>query len=99
MNGYQVMSDAYKKAAEEGKIPNEVAEKQCRIYDFLATCDEKDFDILFDSMAFVKYANAYLNATLKGLQEKGTINDIQTLCIKSDFAVMLSEKKSKDVLQ
>ena len=99
MNGYQMMSDAFRNAAETGKMPVEQAEKQCRIYDFLATCDEEDFDILFDSMAFVKYANAYLNATLKGLQEKGTINDIQTLCIKSDFAVMLSEKKSKDVLQ
>lgn len=99
MNGYQVMSDAYKKAAEEGKIPKEQAEKQCRIYDFLATCDEKDFDILFDSMAFVKYANAYLNVTLKELQNKGTINDTQALFIKSDFAVMLSEKKSKDILQ
>ena len=99
MNGYQVMSDAYRKAAEEGKIPNETAEKQCRIYDFLATCDEDDFDRLFDSMAFIKYANAYLDATLKDLQDRGTINDIQVLTIKTTFAVMLSEKKSKDVLQ
>lgn len=39
MNGFLVMAESYKKLMEQGKIEKEVAEKEMRIYEFLATCD------------------------------------------------------------
>ena len=33
MNGYKLMADSYRKAAEEKKITQEQADKECRIFD------------------------------------------------------------------
>lgn len=45
MNGFLVMAESYKKLMEQGKIEKEVAEKEMRIYEFLATCDSDDLHI------------------------------------------------------
>ena len=37
MNGYILMADSYRKAAGEGKINTDEAEKKARVYDFLGT--------------------------------------------------------------
>lgn len=42
MNGFLVMAESYKKLMEQGKIEKEVAEKEMRIYEFLATWDSDD---------------------------------------------------------
>lgn len=42
MNGFLVMAESYKKLMEQGKIEKEVAEKEMRIYEFLATSDSDD---------------------------------------------------------
>lgn len=42
MNGFLVMAESYKKLMEQGRIEKEVAEKEMRIYEFLATCDSDD---------------------------------------------------------
>lgn len=42
MNGFLVMAESYKKLMEHGKIEKEMAEKEMRIYEFLATCDSDD---------------------------------------------------------
>ena len=46
MNGFLVMEERYKKLMEQGKIEKEVAEKEMRIYEFLATCDSDDSHIV-----------------------------------------------------
>lgn len=46
MNGFLVMAESYKKLMEQGKIEKEVAEKEMRIYEFLATCDSDDLHIV-----------------------------------------------------
>ena len=43
MNGFKLLSDSYKKALSLGEISREEAEKKCRVFDFLATCDKDDF--------------------------------------------------------
>ena len=42
MNGYKIMADSYRKLAENGEIDKDLAEKECRIFDFLAACDNDD---------------------------------------------------------
>lgn len=42
MNGFLVMAESYKKLMEQDKIEKEMAEKEMRIYEFLATCDSDD---------------------------------------------------------
>ena len=46
MNRFLVMAESYKKLMEQGKIEKEVAEKEMRIYEFLATCDSDDLHIV-----------------------------------------------------
>ena len=48
MNGYRLMADSYREAAEKGSISKEEAEKIARNYDYLAGCDTEDIYNLFD---------------------------------------------------
>ena len=60
MNGFQLTADSYRKAAERGKISKDYADKEYKVLDFLATCDDADVCNMFDSPAFNKIANSYL---------------------------------------
>ena len=60
MNGYSIIADNYRHLMEQGKISKETAEKEIRIYEFLATCDETDKCIMVDSSAFNDIIKAYL---------------------------------------
>lgn len=65
MNGYTLMAESYKKLVETGKIEKEVADKEIRIYDFLATCDSDDICRLADSGAFNDIIKAYIEFAVK----------------------------------
>ena len=52
MNGYEMMADSYRQLVKQGKIDKETADKEIRIYDFLATCDTEDICRMVDSSAF-----------------------------------------------
>jgi len=69
MNGYKLTADSYRKAAKEGKITQEQADKDCRIFDFLAECDEGDFYRLFDSTAFNSIFKGYVQKIIDELCE------------------------------
>lgn len=64
MNGYTLMAESYKKLMNEGKIEREVAEKEIRIYEFLATCDKDDICRMVDSSAFNDIIRAFLKLAL-----------------------------------
>lgn len=66
MNGYKLMADTDRKLVSEGKIKKEVAEKEIRIYDFLAECDLEDLCIMVDSTAF--------NDLIKGFCKRAVTN-------------------------
>ena len=65
MNGFQLLSDSYKKALSLGEISREEAEKKCRVFDFLATCDQDDFYNLFDSSAFNEISKSYMRLAVR----------------------------------
>lgn len=52
MNGFELMSNGYRYSMERGDIEREVAEKEIRVLDFLATCDTDDLCSMVDSTAF-----------------------------------------------
>ena len=59
------MADSYKKLVEQGKINKEEAEKEIRIYEFLATCDTDDFCIMVDSSAFNDIIRGFIKMAVK----------------------------------
>lgn len=72
MNGFKLMSDSYKTLLEQGKIDKETAEKEMRIYDFLATCDSDDFCRMVDSSAFNDIIRCYVKLAVEnsGIDEE-----------------------------
>lgn len=75
MNGYEMTADSYRQLVKQGKIDKETADREIRVYDFLATCDSDDLCRMVDSSAFNDIIRAYLKwlsrvRTLTRTQEK-----------------------------
>ncbi|PBG46547.1 hypothetical protein BGU93_18560 [Clostridioides difficile] len=58
------MADSYRKLVEAGELDKEVADKEIRIYDFLATCDSDDLCRMVVSSAFHDVLRAYLKQSV-----------------------------------
>lgn len=99
MNGFKLLSDSYKKALSLGEISREEAEKKCRVFDFLATCDKDDFYNLFDSSAFNEISKSYMRLAVKRLVENGTLEEDQGTAVRNEFAFLFDEKQSKEVCE
>lgn len=91
MNGYTLMADTYKKAAEEGKITQEEAAKKIRIYDFLATCDTEDKQILYSSSAFNDFMRSEISITIDELKDEGILTDKQAPIVRSRLYANMTE--------
>lgn len=94
MNGYTIMAESYRKMMNEGKIEKEVAEKEIRIYDFLATCDIDDFCRMVDSSAF----NDIIRAFLKMAVNNADIDDEEKEKVVGQLRWIFDEKSAKEVL-
>lgn len=99
MNGYKLLSESYKKAAEEGKISKEEATKHSRVYEFLASCDLDDIFILYDSSAFNEIAKSYIRIAARELIEEGAIDEEQGRAIRNRFSLLFDEKTAKEVYE
>lgn len=97
MDGYKLMAESYRKAAEKGHISREEAEKAARAYDFLSTCDLEDLFQLFDSSAFNEIAKSYLRLAVKELINEGSIDEEQGRAIRNRFSLLFSEKQAHEV--
>lgn len=95
MNGFTMMSESYKKLMNEGKISKEVAEKEIRIYDFLATCDTDDFCRMVDSSAF----NDIIKAFLQMAVENAEIGEKEKEKVVGQLRWIFDEKSAKEVFQ
>lgn len=65
MNGYKLMAESYRKLMQEGKIESGEAQKEIRIYEFLATCDNDDICRMVDSSAFNDIIRAFIEIAVK----------------------------------
>lgn len=65
MNGYEMMADSYRQLVKQGKIDKETADREIRVYDFLATCNSDDLCRMVDSSAFNDIIRAYLKMAVQ----------------------------------
>lgn len=94
MNGYTLMAESYKKLMEQGKIDKETAEKEIRIYEFLATCDTDDFCRMVDSSAF----NDIIRAFVKMAVTNAEIDEDSKGKVISQLRWIFDEKQAREVL-
>lgn len=95
MNGFKLMADSYRKLMNEGKIDKETAEKEIRVFDFLATCDNDDFCTMVDSSAF----NDIIRAYLKMAVDNAGIGDKEKEKVIGQLRWIFDEKQAKEVLE
>lgn len=95
MNGYSIIADNYRHLMEQGKISKETAEKEIRIYEFLATCDETDKCIMVDSSAFNDIIKAYLRMAVMNAE----ISEKSQDKVLSQLRWIFDEKQAKEVLR
>ena len=97
MDGFKIMANSLRKAAEEGKIEQTQADKQARIYDFLSSCDEADINTLFDSSAFNEIAKSYLRLAVNELTAENVIDEEQARAVRNRYSLLFSEMKASEV--
>lgn len=95
MNGYKILAQNYKKLADEGKLDREVAEKEIRNLEFLATCDKDDICILFDSGAFNDILKGYLAAAV----DEAELDPDAKARVKDSLLWVLDTKSASDILR
>lgn len=95
MNGYEMMADSYRQLVKQGKIGKETADREIRVYDFLATCDSDDLCRMVDSSAF----NDIIRAYLKTAVQSADIDEDAREKVVGQLRWLSDEKTAKEVLE
>lgn len=96
MNGFAMMAESYRTAASEGKVTQEYADKECKVLDFLAICDDEDVYNLFDSSAFNEIMMSYIRKAVNNLD---VLDDEQKMAVRNEVRMLLSEQTAKEICE
>lgn len=99
MNGFEVTADTYREMAAKGECSQEQADRICKAYDFLATCDQEDFCTLFNSTAFNDITKAYLRTAVDELTKEGEITAEQGKAVLRRLSLLFDEMTAQQALQ
>lgn len=95
MNGYEMMADSYRQLVKQEKIDKETADREIRVYDFLATCNSDDLCRMVDSSAF----NDIIRAYLKMAVQSADIDEDAREKVVGQLRWLFDEKTAKQVLK
>lgn len=95
MNGYEMMADSYRQLVKQGKVDKETADREIRVYDFLATCDSDDLCRMVDSSAFNDIIRAYLKMAVQSVD----IDEDAREKVVGQLRWLFDEKTAKEVLE
>lgn len=96
MNGYKILSDSYRKAAELGEVEKEFAEKKCKSLDILAKCDEEDIYNMFDSAAFNDIMFSYVRNAVNNIE---SLTEEQRKAIREEVRLLVSERNAAEIVK
>lgn len=80
---------------KHGEIDKETADKEIRIYDFLATCDTEDICRMVDSSAFNDIIRAFVEMAVKNAD----IDEDSQNKVVGQLRWLFDEKMAKEVLE
>jgi hypothetical protein len=95
MDGYSMMAESYRKLVEQGKITEEVATPEIRIFEFLSGCSQDDYYRLFDSAAFNDIVKSYVKASCK----EAELDKEQTDAVFEGLRWLLDTKTAKEICE
>lgn len=98
MNGFELSAESLRRMGAKGIIPKEQVEKECRVLDFLATCNVEDICCMFDSTAFNEIAKSYLRRAVRELTDEGEINEEQAIAVRNRYSLLFDEKRASEIL-
>lgn len=93
MNSFSVMADSYRKLLEQGKISEDIANKEIRIYNFLSECTTDDFCRMFDTGAFNDILKAYVRASCK----EAELDDEQINAVGDALYYLLDTRTAEEI--
>ena len=101
MNGYEIMAASYRQMVKQGRIDKETADKEIRIYDFLATCDTEDICRMVDSSAFndiEKLRLQHSDNKIKRAVKNADIDEDAGKKVVAQLCYLFDEKTARQVL-
>ena len=93
MNGYTLMADSYRKAVEQGKLTQEEARPNIKVYELLAELTQEDLYRMVDSTAFNEIIKTYCRRALREASVEESVEEN----VLTQLKLLFDEMTAKEV--